>query len=108
MFALLPAFIGLAILVLLNAVLTRQVILDAQPAIATTDVANERPLRIMVFLCMMAALGSVALAVILGLSRYMPVGSKQLASGMTISSIFLLSSNLIIFFARPLGSLSEL
>lgn len=108
-FALVPAFLGVLSLVLLNTLLTRQIILESP----VDSMQYTRPKRIMVFVCVVGALASVAMAVLLGLIRYIPMGSSTLASSITSSSICLLSrhtiycltarSNFIIFFGRPLG-----
>lgn len=86
-FALVPTFVGLLSMILLNTVLTRQIILESP----VDTLHATQPLRIMVFICMIGALGSVAMSVLLGLLRYVPMGLNALASSLTISSICLLS-----------------
>lgn len=86
-FALIPAFIGVLSMVVLNSVLTRQTILESP----TDSLQSTRPKRIMVFVCIVGSLASVAMAVLLGLLRYVPMGSGGLASAITSSSLCLLS-----------------
>lgn len=86
-FALIPAFIGVLSMIILNSVLTRQTILESP----TDSLQSTRPKRIMVFLCIVGSLASVALAVLLGLLRYAPIGYGTLASAITSSSLCLLS-----------------
>lgn len=86
-FALIPAFLGILSMVVLNGLLTRKTILESP----TESLQSTRPRRIMVFVCIVGSLASVAMAVLLGLLRYVPGGSSSLASSITSSSLCLLA-----------------